>query len=115
MTHPIYCEQWCPPGTMPVVPGDGGRIGDEDTVTSCASCETVTDWLCHDVLPSIRRHGYYVPAGTSLEAEFDAMVQQGDLRSQAKELLEGIFPDGMPTSEGITPVAAWFDAPVDGR
>jgi hypothetical protein len=87
-----FCAQYCEPNTTII--GPGGRLPTEHTVGECAECVQVTRWLCHDVLPSIRRSGYYVPAGTPVEAELRAMVEQRGASNQILELLREFLGGG---------------------
>lgn len=97
----VHCEMWCEPDTTIVTPGDGGFLGSQEMSASCAHCEKLTHWLCHDVLPSIRRHGYYVPAGTPVDAELAAMISQQPLRGELRDLLKQAFPNGIPGGPSV--------------
>lgn len=85
MTDIAMCEQFCPPNTTPI--GPGGSLPTEETKGECARCAVIMTWLCHDVLPAIRRNGYYVPTGTPVEAELQAMIDQQGWSDQLAELL----------------------------
>jgi hypothetical protein len=87
-----FCEQYCEPHTTPI--GPDGRLPTDDTIGECGECGKVTTWLCRDVLPSIRRNGYCVPAGTPIELELAAMREQAGLSVRLAELL-GEFLGGL--------------------
>jgi hypothetical protein len=61
------CEQFC---TEPI--GPDGKPGTEDSRAFCATCLRVVDFLCDEVLPAIRRHGYYAPPDAGVDTEFAA-------------------------------------------
>lgn len=91
MSNSDLCEQFC---SEPI--GPDGERGDEDFRSCCPACRVVIDWLCDEVLPSIRKNGYYAPPEADVDAEFAAMKEQAKLRPQLRELLSdlGINPDG---------------------
>jgi hypothetical protein len=80
-----FCEQFCEPNTTPI--GPDGTPGTEDWKGECGQCAMVMTWLCRDVLPGIRKHGYYVAAGSPIEVELAAMQQQAGLSDRLAELL----------------------------
>ncbi|OLT46973.1 hypothetical protein BJF85_00490 [Saccharomonospora sp. CUA-673] len=61
--------------------------------TVCAECTRVGRWLYHEVLPSIRKNGYYSPEGADVDSEFYAMQQQAGLRDKMRLLLSDIDDD----------------------
>lgn len=73
-TITYYCEQFCAPNTTLIEAG--GELPTTATIGECAECVTIRSWLCREVLPTIRRTGYYVPDGASLEDELRAMIEQ---------------------------------------
>ena len=89
-----YCEQFCEPNTTVIVTRFGGRLPTEDTIGECADCVRLVRFLCHEVLPTIRRNGYWVPAGTPMELELAAMVDQDGLADRLGELIGEIFGGG---------------------
>lgn len=85
----IYCEQFC---TKPV--GPNGFVGTADSRACCPACKQLVHWLSHDVLPSIRRHGYYAGPGANLDDELRAMLGQRDWRNVLGELMTALdLPD----------------------
>ena len=86
------CEMWCDGANLV---GPDGSPGTEEIKASCADCEKVTDWLCHDVLPSISHHGYYAPPSADPDTEFAAMRRQVHFRPQMRGLLADLLGEGM--------------------
>lgn len=84
-----YCQQWCPPNTTLI--GPDGNQPTTETVGECGKCRRITRWLSREVLPSIRRHGYYAPTGSALEVEMQAMIAQDGLRGELNEGLRDLL------------------------
>lgn len=91
----IRCEMFC---TEPI--GPDGDPGGEENKACCSTCEEKLKFVCGEVLPSIRKHGYYVPPGASPEQELAAMTDQADLGSSAVSLLDSLLGEGASAAMG---------------
>ncbi|OLT12282.1 hypothetical protein BJF78_24800 [Pseudonocardia sp. CNS-139] len=64
------------------------------------ACRVKLDHLCREVLPAIRRHGYYAPADATVDEELHALANQEQARPRMREALR--FVDDLPTADGRT-------------
>ena len=96
MTHDptLRCEQFC---TDPI--GPDGFDGGIDWKNCCPTCDEKLRFLSHEVMPAIRKHGYYAPADASPEEEVDAIQAQAGFRPAAADLLSHLL--GPKTAEAL--------------
>jgi hypothetical protein len=83
------CQMYC---TDPI--GPHGDPGTEDTKAMCPSCMVKLSWLCGEVLPAIRRQGYWTPTGATAEQELAAIIGQAGLRETQHELITSLLGPG---------------------
>lgn len=96
----LLCQQFC---TEPI--GPDGHPGDEAILACCPTCDEKLSFLCREVMPAIRRDGYYSPAGSTVDDEFADMGRQDGFRPAAVALLDELFGTGSAAALG------WHDAP----
>jgi hypothetical protein len=76
------CEQFC---TNPI--GPDGEPGTEDFRACCPACRRLVDLLADEVLPAIRRHGYWSPPTADVDDELRALIDQAGFRAELRDLL----------------------------
>lgn len=73
----------------------------------CTACTVKLHHLCHEVLPAIRRDGFYAPPAATTDEQLAAMVAQADARPRLREALR--FVDDIPTVGGGRLADMWTD------
>ena len=91
----LPCEQFC---EQPI--GPDGEAGGEDWKNCCPECREKLTFFCREVLPAIRRDGYYSPPGSSVDDEFGDMTRQAGFRATAGALLDGVLGEGAADALG---------------
>jgi hypothetical protein len=85
----IKCEQFC---DQPI--GPHGDPGGDGWRACCPECDRRVDWLADEVLPAIRKYGYYAPPDADEDDELQAMIKQQDFRPTMLALLKELgLPD----------------------
>lgn len=81
---------------------------------TCSRCRAQLDHLCREVLPSIRKNGFYAPPAATDDQRLRAMIDQADARPKLREALR--FVDDVPTVGGGVLADMWTDPrwPDDG-
>ena len=79
----------------------------EDWKNMCSACAVKLHHLCHEVLPAIRRGGYYAPPDATADDELRALAAQEQARPRMREALR--FLDGVATTDGRTLGEIWPD------
>lgn len=90
------CEFWC--GGGPV--GLDGFPGDDELRAMCPACRATQRWLTRNVIPAIRRHGYYAPPGTTAEQELAAMAEQWGFAPTLDRLLRDLGVEPPDAADG---------------
>lgn len=91
----LLCEQFC---EQPI--GPDGFDGGVENKNCCPECDEKLTFLCHEVLPAIRRDGYYSPPGSSVDDEFGDMTRQASFRATTASLLDGVLGTGAAAALG---------------
>lgn len=80
---------------------------DGDFKNMCAACRVQLDHLCREVLPALRRDGFYAPVEATDDERLAAMVDQADARPQLREMTRWL--DDVPLADGRTWGQLWQD------
>lgn len=94
-TAAIRCEMFC---TEPI--GPDGEPGGDAWKACCPICTKELKFLCREVLPAIRRYGYYSPPGSSVDDEFADFNRQAGFRDSAASLLDDLLGGGAAAALG---------------
>lgn len=96
------CEMFC---SGPL--DDGADPPDPDFKNCCSRCRTELHHITHNVLPAIRKDGFYAPPDATPDEQLRAMVDQADARPRLREALR--FIDDVPTVGGGRLADMWTD------
>jgi hypothetical protein len=96
------CEMFC---DRPL--DNGADPPDPDFKNCCSNCRAELSFVCSQVLPAIRRHGYCAPPGANEDEQLRAMVDQVDARPRLRDAMR--FIDNVPTVDGGRLADMWTD------
>lgn len=85
----LRCEQFC---TRPI--GLDGSPGGDGWLAQCLDCTAAVDLICREILPSIRKHGYWSPPGATVEQELGHMQADEGKRERLRQALAGVLGEG---------------------